>query len=485
MLDTGHPPWEYCSMILRKGAHIHLIAACGTAMGSLAAMLGELGYRVTGSDSHVYPPMSTFLERAGISLFAGFDESHLDDTPDLIIVGNAVSRGNVELETALERRIPYACLPEVLRDFFIRDKRSVVITGTHGKTTTTAIIAHLFTTGGLDPSFLVAGLIKNFDRPYRLGQGKHFIIEGDEYDSAYFAKWAKFFFYLPEVLIVNNIEFDHADIYKDLAEIEKSFRQLINMVPRNGLVLANGADEAVNRLLPFSPAPVQTFGLDQDAYWRAHIISSTPAGTDFTLYRQNSSMGQFHLPMNGEHNVRNAIAALAAGFGAGLNADIMRENLAHFKGVQRRQELIGQVGDILLIDDFAHHPTAVDKTLQAIAQTYPQRRLWAVFEPASATNARAIFEERYLASFAPASHIVIAAVPRPERARNELPFSPQRLVEKLQSQGKHAWHIETGDLVSHLVHLLQPGDLVLFMSNGGFAGVQQNLLTSLQKQYNS
>lgn len=472
-------------MILRKDAHIHLIAACGTAMGSLAAMLGELGYRITGSDSQVYPPMSTFLQRAGIHLFTGFDESHLDDRPDLVIVGNAVSRGNVELEATLERRIPYACLPEVLRDFFIRDRSPVVITGTHGKTTTTAITAHLFAKGHLDPSFLVAGLTKNFDRPYRLGQGKHFIIEGDEYDSAYFAKWAKFFFYLPEVLIVNNIEFDHADIYSNLAEIEKSFRQLINMVPRNGLVLANSADETVARLLPASPAPVQTFGFERDAYWRAHIISSTPAGTDFTLERQNTSLGQFHLPMNGEHNVCNAVASLAAGFRAGLNADIMRESLAQFKGVQRRQDLIGQVGDILLIDDFAHHPTAVGKTLQAMAQTHPQRRLWAIFEPASATNARAIFEERYLAAFASASHIVIAAVPRPERARDDDPFSPQRLIEKLRTQGKQAWYISAGDeIVSHLVQHLKPGDLVLFMSNGAFSGVQQKLLNSLQEQYN-
>jgi UDP-N-acetylmuramate: L-alanyl-gamma-D-glutamyl-meso-diaminopimelate ligase len=290
MLDTGRSPWEFCPMILRKSAHIHLIAACGTAMGSLAAMLGELGYRITGSDSHIYPPMSTFLQKSGIHLFTGFDASHLDDRPDLVIVGNAVSRGNVELEVALERRIPYACLPEVLRDFFIRDRVPVVITGTHGKTTTTAMTAHLFAEGNLDPSFLVAGLTKNFDRPYRLGHGKHFIIEGDEYDSAYFAKWAKFFFYLPEVLIVNNIEFDHADIYSDLAEIEKSFRQLINMVPRNGLVLANSADEVVTRLLPASPAPVQTFGLEQDAYWRAHIISSTlPAPTSLLTAKTNRS----------------------------------------------------------------------------------------------------------------------------------------------------------------------------------------------------
>jgi UDP-N-acetylmuramate: L-alanyl-gamma-D-glutamyl-meso-diaminopimelate ligase len=475
-------PYDYCSMILREGAHIHLIAACGTAMGSLAAMLCELGYRVTGSDSQVYPPMSTFLAQAGIHLFTGFDSTHLDEQPDLVIVGNAVSRGNVELEATLERRIPYSCLPEVLRDLFIRDRQSVVITGTHGKTTTTAMTAHLFTSGDLDPSFLVAGLVKNFDRPYRLGHGKHFIIEGDEYDSAYFAKWAKFFFYLPEVLIINNIEFDHADIYKDLSEIEKAFRQVVNMVPCSGLILANSADEVVTNLLPLSLAPVQTFGLEQHSFWRADIISSTPAGTGFTLHCQDRPLGNFHLSMHGEYNVRNATASLAAGYWAGLSVDTMRTSLAQFKGVRRRQELIGQVDNILLIDDFAHHPTAVGKTLQAIAQTYPERRLWAIFEPASATNARALFEEHYLAAFAPASYIVIAAVPHPERARDDAPFSPERLIERLRVQGKHAWYIATGDLiVTHLMDRVQSGDLVLFMSNGGFAGIQQKLLNTLSK----
>jgi len=267
-------------MRLSPDAHIHLIAACGTAMGSLAGMLRERGYRVTGSDASVYPPMSTMLEDLGIDLYEGFAAKHLQPAPDLVVVGNAVSRGNPEVEAALAAKIPYLSLPEVLRDLFIRGKRSVVVTGTHGKTTTTALAAHLFGAGGLDPSFLVAGLPQGTDRSYRLGQGEYFIVEGDEYDSAFFAKWAKFFYYLPEILIVNNIEFDHADIYRDLDEITKAFRQLINTVPTNGLILANGADPHVAPLLPDAPAPVQTFGLEETAFWRACDIQYGERGPD-------------------------------------------------------------------------------------------------------------------------------------------------------------------------------------------------------------
>ena len=266
----------YTAMQLSPGAHIHLIAACGTATGSLAGKLSERGYRVTGSDSHVYPPMSTMLKDMGIGLYEGFAAEHLEPAPDLVIVGNAVSRGNPEVEAALSRKIPYLSLPEVLRDFFIRGKHSVVVTGTHGKTTTTALIAHLFTSCGLAPSFLVAGLPRNFDRSYRLGQGEHFIIEGDEYDSAFFAKWAKFFYYLPDTLIINNIEFDHADIYQDLAEILKAFRQLINTVPQTGLIIASAADPNINKLLPAASTPVQTFGLEEQAYWRATDLNPGP-----------------------------------------------------------------------------------------------------------------------------------------------------------------------------------------------------------------
>ena len=470
-------------MQLSPGAHIHLIAACGTATGSLAGMLREQGYRITGSDSRVYPPMSTMLQDMGIALYEGFAAEHLDPAPDLVIVGNAVSRGNPEAEAALSRKIPYLSLPEVLRDFFIRGKRSIVVTGTNGKTTTTALIAHLFTECALDPSFLVAGLPQNFDRSYRLGQGEHFVIEGDEYDSAFFAKWAKFFYYLPDVLIINNIEFDHADIYENIAEIVKVFRQLLNLVPQNGLILANGADPNIAEILLDAPAPVQTFGLEENAYWRATDLVPSTIGTRFTLYRESTMLGTFDLPMSGTYNVRNALAGLAAGLNAGVSLEPLQAALTRFAGVKRRQEIIGEIDDILLIDDFAHHPTAVALTLSGLKQAHPERRLIAVFEPASATNARALFEDRYLEAFAQADAVIITRVPRPERARDDQPFSPERLVKQLRVTGKLTHYLpDTDSIAAHLVAETRPGDLVVFMSNGGFGGLQNKLHADLQNQ---
>ena len=469
-------------MQLSPDAHIHLVAACGTAMGSLAGLLRERGYRVTGSDLRVYPPMSTMLAQLGIELYEGFDAAHLDPAPDLVVIGNAVSRGNPEAEAALSGRIPYLSLPETLRELFIRGKRPLVVTGTHGKTTTTALAAHLFTACALDPSFLVAGLPRNFDRSYRLGQGEYFIIEGDEYDSAFFAKWAKFFYYLPETLIINNIEFDHADIYRDLDEITRAFAQLVNIVPQNGLILANGADPNIAPIIEATPAPVQTFGLEQDAFWRATAIRPDGQGTGFTLCRDGEPLGDFYLPMSGEYeyNIRNALAALAASIHAGLTPTQLRPALRDFAGVKRRQEVLGHVNDILLIDDFAHHPTAVAQTLAGLAQAHPQRRLIAAFEPASATNARALFELRYLEAFAPAAHVAVAPVPRPERARDDEPFSPERLVQRLQAIDKAAHYLPDADAIAdHLATIIQPGDLVVFMSNGGFGGVQQKVLQHL------
>ncbi len=455
-------------------------------MGALAGLLKEKGYRVTGSDQHVYPPMSLLLEQLGIPIEKGFDVTHLEPPPDLVVIGNAVSRGNPEVEATLNRQIPYRSLPEVIRDFFLQDKRSVVISGTHGKTTTTAIAAHLLHQAQLDPSFLIAGLPHNFPRPYRLGNGPYFIIEGDEYDSAFFAKFAKFFFYLPQTLVVNNIEFDHADIYRDLEEIERVFGQLINLIPQNGLILAASHDPVIKKLLPNAHSPVQTFGLEPEAYWRATEIESTPQGQHFTLSRQGEAQGRIELPLGGTYNIRNSLAAIGIGMEAGLSPSQISAGLLSFKGVRRRQEVVGRVAGITLIDDFAHHPTAVYQTLDGLRRSYPQRRLWAVFEPASATNARAVFTDRYIAAFAPADQIVLARILRPERAREDIPFKPEQLAKHLQGQGHSAAYIpDVAEIVSHLRNSLQSGDIVVFMSNGGFGGIQQKLLQSLQVHYGS
>jgi len=465
-------------------AHIHLIAICGTAMASLAGMLKERGYYVTGSDQHIYPPMSTFLEGLGVNVQEGFAASRLDPPPDLVIVGNAVSRGNPEVEMTLNNKIPYLSLPEVLREFFLRNKRPIVVTGTHGKTTTTAITAHLLNQAGLAPSFLVAGLPRNFQHSYQLGKGEFFVIEGDEYDSAFFAKTAKFFHYLPEILILNNIEFDHADIYDDLNDIKKAFVQLINIVPQNGLLLAGADDPVISEVTSASFAPVQTFGFGPKAYWRATEIEVSPRGYSFTALQEGKMLGRFELPLTGTYNIRNALGALGAGISVGLTAAQIQAGFHTFKGIKRRQECLGSVHDIMLIDDFAHHPTAVEQTLVGLRQAHPNRRLWAVFEPASATNARALFEDRYLQAFAPADQVIIGKVPRPERARQDPPFSAERIVQLLRQQGRWAWHIPaTTDIADHILSSARPGDVVVFMSNSGFGHVQRTLLEALQKKY--
>ncbi len=453
-------------------------------MGSLAAMLKERGYRITGSDDHLYPPMSTFLEEVGIEVKEGFAAANLHQRPDLVVIGNAVSRGNPEVEATLNSRIPYLSLPEVVRDFFIREKRSMVITGTHGKTTTTALTAHLLSHAGLDPSFLIGGLARNFRRSYHLGKGVFFVVEGDEYDSAFFAKTAKFFFYLPEVLVVNNIEFDHADIYTDLYEIEKAFRQLINLVPQNGLLLANGDDPVVAAVTPASFAPVRTFGLKEGVFWQASQIEVAGKNSRFTVRRQGELWGHFELPMAGAHNVRNALAAIGVGVQAGISVNQLQAGLRTFKGVVRRQQLLGEIDDIVLIDDFAHHPTAVSQTLQGLRLSYPEARLWAVFEPASATNARAIFTERYVESFSAADLLLIAKVPRPERASRDAPMDPRSLAMQIRQQGRVAHYIpEVPQIIDHLLKALRPGDVVVFMSNAGFGDVQSKLLEALRERY--
>jgi len=469
---------------LSDQAHIHLIATCGTAMGSLAAMLKERGFRITGSDAQVYPPMSTFLQERGIAVLSGFDTAHLTPHPDLVVVGNAVSRGNPEVEYTLEHRIPYLSLPEVLRFLFLPGKCPVVITGTHGKTTTTALTAHLLHQGGLDPSFLVAGIPLDFPQPYHLGSGPFFVIEGDEYDSAFFAKTAKFFSYMPEILVINNIEFDHADIYLNLAAIEKAFAQVINMVPANGLVLAFAQDPQVTALLPAALAPVQTFGVDTNATLQAYATEVSPQGQRFRMRAAEQELGVFDLPLLGAYNIRNALAAAGVALHAGLNADQIRTGLASFKGVKRRQEILGTVNNIILMDDFAHHPTAVSETLLGLRRSHPDRRLWAIFEPASATNARALFEAHYERALATADRVIIASVPKPERARNEPPFSPERLVQALNDQVEAAFYqTDHSAIINQLTRQTLPGDLVVFMSNSGFGNVPRQTLTALQALY--
>ncbi|MCY3761340.1 MAG: UDP-N-acetylmuramate:L-alanyl-gamma-D-glutamyl-meso-diaminopimelate ligase [Gemmatimonadetes bacterium] len=465
------------------GSHVHLIAVCGTAMGSLAAMLAERGCRVTGSDAHTYPPMSDFLREAKVAVYEGFDAARLDPAPDLVVVGNAVSRGNPEVEATLDLRIPYTSLPELLRDAFLVSKRPLVVTGTHGKTTTTAMAARLLDAGGLDPSFLIAGIPQDFPRPYRLGSGGCFVIEGDEYDSAFFAKFPKFFFYRPDLLIVNNIEYDHADLYASLGEIERAFRHLLNTVPGNGLILANGDDPVTARLLPNAPAPVQTFGMGSTCRWRAAEVAQGRGRQRFSMLDGERVFGRFEIRLSGEHNLRNALGAAAAAAHLGVPAAAIAEGLSSFTGIRRRQELLGEFGGVTVIDDFAHHPTAVEQTLHGLREAWVPARLWAVFEPASATNARHVFEDRYLRAFAGADRVTLAAVPRPERARGDAPFSPERLVAGLNRGGCQAGFAPSKEEILELLCAeAAEGDLVVFMSNGGFGGVQRSFVDLLKQR---
>jgi UDP-N-acetylmuramate: L-alanyl-gamma-D-glutamyl-meso-diaminopimelate ligase len=458
---------------------IHLIGICGTAMGTLAAMLEARGHDVRGSDQSVYPPMSDFLRQQGITLLEGYRAEHITAEIDLVVVGNAISRGNPELEEVLDRKIRYCSLPEAVRDHFLWGARSVVITGTHGKTTTTSLTGWLLTHGGADPSVFIGGIAENFDGSYRIGGGREFVIEGDEYDSAFFDKTAKFLKYLPDIAVVNNIEFDHADIYADLEAIRVAFRRFVNLVPRRGLLLL-GADNAEAMALSASArCRVETFGLSDGATWQAHDLQVGGTSTSFGLRREGKTVGRFEVPLLGAYNVRNAAAALAVGVAVGIDTDTLAEGLRRFRGVRRRLQLRGTAAGVMVYDDFAHHPTAIEETLTGVRSAHPARRLWAIFEPRSATSCRRVFQQDFIRALGRADRVVLAAV-----FRSTLP-DDQRLdaghiVRALEDGGVHARYIPaTDDIVRTVAKEAREGDIVIVMSNGGFDNIHQKLLDAL------
>ena len=461
---------------------IHLIGVCGTAMATLAALLKHKGHDVQGSDQNVYPPMSDFLAAEGIRTMSGYREGHITGDLDLVVVGNAISRGNPELETVLGRKLRYCSLPEAIRDQFLWGARSIVVAGTHGKTTTTSLTGWLLTHGGVDPTVLVGGIALNLGNggsSYRVGAGPDFVIEGDEYDSAFFDKTAKFLKYLPDVAIVANVEFDHADIYADLDAVRLAFRRLVNLVPGNGLLLL-GADNAdALALKEKAVSPVQTFGLSERADWQAEDLQTRDGVTHFAVRRGGAPFGRFESRLLGAHNVRNALAAIAVGAHRGLDASTLADGLRSFRGIKRRLETVGVARDVTILDDFAHHPTAVHETLAALRAGYPGRRIWAVFEPRSASSCRRIFQADFARSFAGADEVVVASVfrstlPEPER------LSAEQLVSDLQRGGQRARYIpEVDGIIDTVVAEHRGGDLVVLMSNGGFGGIHQKLLKAL------
>jgi UDP-N-acetylmuramate: L-alanyl-gamma-D-glutamyl-meso-diaminopimelate ligase len=451
-------------------------------MATLAALLKRRGHDVRGSDQNVYPPMSDFLRSEGIRTMTGYAAENITSDVDLVVVGNAISRGNPELETVLERKIRYCSLPEAIRDQFLWGARSVVLAGTHGKTTTTSLTGWLLTHGQLDPTVLVGGIALNFGdggSSYRVGSGRHFVIEGDEYDSAFFDKTAKFLKYLPDVAVINNIEFDHADIYATIDEVRLAFRRLVNLVPRNGLLLLGADSPDAAALRTAAVSPVETYGLGAGLTWQASDIEHADGMTQFKVRREGELFGRFVSPLLGLHNVRNALAAIAVGVNAGLGAAELAEGLRQFKGIKRRLETVGVSDGVTVLDDFAHHPTAVHETLAALRTGYPSRRIWAVFEPRSASSCRRVFQQDFARSFGAADEVVVAAVFRSSLPESER-LSAEQLVADLTSAGQRARHIpEVDDIVNTIVGEHRDGDVVVLMSNGGFGGIHKKLLQAL------
>lgn len=464
--------------------NIHLIGVCGTAMATLAAMLKRKGFNVRGSDQDVYPPMSDFLAAEGIAALTGYRAEHITSDLDLVVVGNAISRGNAELEEVLDRKIRYCSLPEAVREHFLWGARSIVIAGTHGKTTTASLTGWLLTHGGVDPTVLVGGIARNFgDRgsSYRMGQGREFVIEGDEYDSACFDKTAKFLKYLPDIAVINNVEFDHADIYADIEAVTLAFRRLVNLVPRRGLLLVGADSDRARALIPAAVSPVETFGTGEDVNWQAHDLESAAGTTRFRIRRDGSPFGTFEAPLVGAHNVRNATAAIAVASAIGISAERIAEGLRLFAGVKRRLEVVGTASGVTIYDDFAHHPTAVAETLAGLRAANPDARIWAVFEPRSASSCRRIFQKDFADAFGGATEVLIAPVFRSKLPESERLSVPQ-LVRELNGRGQSARGAESlDDIVDAIVCEHRDGDLVVLMSNGGFGGIHQKLLGALER----
>jgi UDP-N-acetylmuramate: L-alanyl-gamma-D-glutamyl-meso-diaminopimelate ligase len=448
-------------------------------MATLAALLKSRGYDVRGSDQNVYPPMSDFLIQQGITTLQGYSPDHITADLDLVVVGNAISRGNPELEEVLDRKIRYCSLPEAVRDHFLWASRAIVIAGTHGKTTTTSLTGWLLAHGGADPSVFVGGIAENFESSYRIGGGRDFVIEGDEYDSAFFDKTAKFLKYLPDIAVVNNIEFDHADIYPDLDAIRLAFRRFVNLVPRRGLLLL-GADNADALALAKSAhCRVETFGLSNGADWQAHDVAVSATATRFGVRRAGVTVGTFEVPLLGAYNVRNALAALAVGSATGLSVDTMAAGLRQFKGVRRRLQHRGSASGVDVYDDFAHHPTAIAETLAGVRSAFPERRIWAIFEPRSATSCRRVFQADFVKALQLADRVVLPAVYRSSLPEGER-LSAEAVVEALQAAGTDARYIpDVSAIVQAVATDARDGDLVLVMSNGGFDDIHQKILSAM------
>ncbi|HKV25498.1 MAG TPA: UDP-N-acetylmuramate:L-alanyl-gamma-D-glutamyl-meso-diaminopimelate ligase [Candidatus Acidoferrum sp.] len=469
---------------MSEAKHVHVIGIGGSAMSPLAGMLREHGFRVTGSDSGVYPPASTLLESLGISFFHKFDAANLEPAPDLAIVGNIIARGNPELEEVLDRKIPYRSMPEILEEVFLPGKHSIVVSGTHGKTTTTAMLAWIFHTAGKKPNFLVGGVAENFGKSYGLGGGEEMILEGDEYETAFWDRGPKFFHYHPDNLIITSLEYDHADIYRDFETYELAFRRLVNLVPRRGRVVIWGdtkeSGPALRRAAEKAFCPVETYGFSDGNDWVASDAAADGGKMRFRVTRQGKPFGDFVLAASGRHNVLNALAAMAVAHGRGIGIDSLGRALETFQSVKRRMDVKGEVRGVLVVDDFAHHPTAVRATIEAARARWPGRRMWAVLEPRSNSMRRKVFQETLPQALALADRVILGGVFRAQQLGDENRMDPEAVAESVRALGKDARAIGGADAIAErLAAEAQTGDLLLIMSNGSFDGLCDKLLKKL------
>jgi len=457
---------------------VHFIGIGGTAMASAAAAMLDKGFTVTGSDQNVYEPMASFLAAKKIPVMNGYDERNLTPQPDLVVIGNAISRGNPEAEFVLDHKLRYCSLPALLAEFFIRGKRSLVVAGTHGKTTTTSLLTWVFEHNGLNPSYLIGGIPNNFSQGARFTDSEWFIIEGDEYDTAFFDKRSKFIHYQPEVAIINNLEYDHADIFENLAAIQKTFSHFIRLVPRNGLLLGNGDDENLTSLLNVTHCPVKKFGLGGDYAVYAFNLRYGPTATEFEI-----PSFKFHLNLVGELNVRNALAVIGAAKHCGLKNHQIQSAFDTFKGIKRRMEVRGIAGGVTVIDDFGHHPTAIRETMRALRIKYAKEKIWAVFEPRTNTTRRNYFQDELAASFEDANGVVVSQIARLELLKPEERLNPEKLMKDISVTGKPTAYLPDADaIVAYLAKIVQGGDVIVVFSNGGFGGIHGKLLACLGKK---
>ena len=460
---------------------IHLIAACGTAMGALACILKELGYRVTGSDQNVYPPMSTFLAKKGISLGDGFDPSNLDYRPDLVVVGNTVGRNNAEVEKMVKMGLCFCSLPQALNRFLVGQGKSLLVTGTHGKTTTSSLMAWVLHTAGYDPSFMIGGILKNFSSNYRIGQGGYVVIEGDEYDTAYFDKGPKFQHFEPAAAVMTSVEFDHADIFRDLRHVKETFKKFSSGLDKECLLVAYDADENVSAVLNGADCHVQRYGDQESSDWRLEDIHINPPLTTFKVSNDNRIFGYFKTRMIGKHNLLNALSVIAVTHHLGISPDDIGRALETFEGIKRRQEVRGEVNGVTVMDDFAHHPTAVRETLKAVKPFYPAGRLIAVFEPRTNSSMRKIFQDVYPTVFDAADIVCIREPSLLQKVPENDRFSASRLVEDICKRGVAAnYFADTESIIEFVAGEAASGDIILIMSNGGFDNIHQRLLEKLR-----